>query len=220
MNSILFEHLAFEVNTLDEALSLNKSSDAPMYVYGRYSNDFLTKMYMLQAKHNYGYVGLLFAPEEVDKVLRHINIFNRFTFGLIPEKIDKTVYLKIYDFFIFSKLSVSYITWIGSLMLKPNRGDVIKINGQTVNIPVCPECPLKAKGCSKERLFFEIYHPEKEMPSINDFDSFCEIQREFSQKIAQDVGAVTKKEMGVFKVARESIGIRSQFWIDPFMIYG
>lgn len=219
MNSITIDRLAFETITPEEALSKDKGSSS-LYVYGRYSNDFLTKMYKLQAKHNYGYIGLLFAPEETDKVLRHINIFNRFTFGLVPEKIDKSVYQKIYDFFMFSKLSTSYITWIGSLMLKPNRGDVIKINGERVDVPGCPKCHLKAKGCSKERLFFEIYHPEKGMPSVNDFNSFCKIQREFSQKIAQDAITVTKKEIGSLKVARESMGIRSQFWLDPFMIYG
>lgn len=209
----------FNLYSIEEALQLKESS-FPLYVYGKYGKDLLTGLHLLQSKTQVVYAGISFKNDEIDKVLRHINIYGTYTFGLYPESYDFNVFEKIYDFFLYSNLSSVYIAWFSSLMLKPNRGNVVSVNDRVIFLPECGECFLKTKGCCKAVIFPDVFHPDNGLPSFEVLDTYCGIVRYFSQRIADDVFSFSDKDMDSFEKTRQSLGIKNQYWLDPFMIYG
>jgi hypothetical protein len=197
-----------------------RDTDEPVHIYGKYDLGFIDDLYRLQNIRGFAHVLMLFESTEVERVLKHINIFDGFSFSLVPLVIERDVYEGIFNFFLHSPMSVTYITWISSLMLRPVAPFEISLNGASVNYAPCPEsCPLRARNCSKGFLFAGIYHPLKCIPNDEEVDRFCLIQLEYSERIFREVEAISPSEMEVFKKTRESLGIRSQFWIDPYGIY-
>ncbi len=209
-----------ELWDLEELLDRPKTEGA-VHVYGRYSPGFIDGLYRLQNLVNSAHVLTLFESGEVEKVLRHINIFDAFSFTLVPSVIERDVYEKIYSFFVFSRISVSYITWISSLILKPkSREFALTLNDKAIGLRVCPKgCPLRLRNCSRLFLFTQIYHPLKNFPGREEFERFCLIELEYSERISKELDALSQSEMDIFDKTRKSLGIRSQFWIDPYGIY-
>jgi hypothetical protein len=193
-----------------------------VHVYGRYGLEFIDDLYRLQNLKNSAHVLVLFESAEVERVLRHMNIFDGFSFTLVPSVIDRDVYEKMFTFFLHSPMSVSYITWISSLILKPNvREFYPTIDGKPVGLEACRrDCPLRLRNCSRGFLFTQIYHPLKGIPKKEELDIFCRIELEFSERISREIEALSQSEMEIFDRTRKSLGIRSQFWIDPYGTYG
>jgi hypothetical protein len=222
LDTLTIGKFKFNIYSGQEAAALEAIS-TPIYVYDKYSNNLIRNLNILYGKTRVACIGLLFNNNDVDKVLRHINIFDSYTFVLIPEDINLSVYKKIYDFFIFSPMSSTYIHWFGSLLLKPNRPqetDMVACNGENVSVSKCGDCFLSVKGCNKKTIFTEIYHPLKNAPAENNYAKFCFIQRHFSRQIVSDMQKITQDDLNVFKLTKETIGAQSRYWIDPFRIYG
>lgn len=191
------------------------------YYYSVYNEQqTINKLFELQIRQNFANVILLFDNEKLNNLLTHINVFDFFCYTLIPEDIDKEVYKRIYDFFFYSPLSVSYITWVGSLIFKPKiNTNSVKINGENINLGNCNGCFLQKRNCSKIIPFLNIYHPEKEL-NTGDIELMCTILRDFSVKVFNDFSSVLSCEsFKPFALARKSVGIKNHYWLNPFGVY-
>ncbi|MDA8239151.1 MAG: hypothetical protein M0Z67_02140 [Nitrospiraceae bacterium] len=198
----------------------SKAETAPYYIFDRYGVDFLDRLYMLQSCVTACHALVLFEPRDTEKVLRHINILDGFTFTLVPTEIDPEVYGSIYEFFMHSRLSTSYITWISKLLLRPHREvGSVTFNDIPVEYAKCQEiCPMRVKDCSKGLLFTELFHPMKEFPTDDDFRKFCAVHKEYSLRIVQDY-LNSDLDLPEFSRIRRNFGIRNQYWIDPQRIF-
>lgn len=219
MHKLQIGRFVFTFYSIKEALEL-KEIPLTVYVYDKYGKDLLTGLHLLQSKTHVAYVGILFKDEDIDKVLRHINIYGTYTFGLYPENHKFETYKKIYDFFMYSRLSATYISWFSSLILKPNRAGEIFVDDKQVSLPECRDCFLKMKGCRKEVIFPDVFHPDKGIPLIEELNSHCDIVRHFAMEAVKDISLFQEEDAESFRKTRESMGIQGQYWIDPFMIYG
>lgn len=192
----------------------------PAYVFDSYGEAFVDSLYLLQHKVNAASVLVLFKPDELDRLLRHINIFTRFSFTLVPEVVSRELFEKIYEFFFFSPLSESYITWAGSLVLRYR--DPLKevfVTDKPLKYEPCPEtCILRHKNCTKGALSTFLIHPFKEIPSEDEMDIVCEVQMEFTRRAAVDIRE-TDPNLDSFDKARRGVGIRNQYWLDPYGIF-
>jgi len=223
MITIEFEGNLFKMQDVGELIRSDvKDYHAASYLYGTYGPDLLKGLYLAQNRCSAISATILFQPEDTDNLLRHINIFSTFSFTLVPTKIDPGVYKRIYDFFMYSPLSVTYVTWMSSLILKPARIiREIRIDGKRVIFPSCQgsECFLAHRNCSKGLVFQQLFHPERGVPTEKDMESFCGIQRSFSEMIARDLSSQSEKAMETFRTTRKSLGIERQYWVDPLNIY-
>jgi len=199
---------------------LSKAEITPHYIFDRYGVDFLDRLYMLQSCVTACHALVLFEPRDTEKVLRHINILDGFTFSLVPAEIDPGVYADIYEFFMHSRLSTSYITWMSKLLLRPHREvSRVTFNDIPVEYAKCPQtCPMRVKDCSKGLLFTELFHPMKEFPTDDDFQKFCTVHKEYSLRIVQDY-LNSDLDLTEFSRIRRNFGIRNQYWIDPQRIF-
>lgn len=180
----------------------------------------LDNLFELQINQNFAHICLLFPNDKVDTVLRHINVYDFFTYTLIPEKVDFEIYEKIYDFFFFSPLSVAYITWIGSLIFLPKiSSDTVTVNNSLIKLGNCESCFLKERNCNKIVPFMNIFHPDKEF-NLEELNLMCEILRNFSQKIYKDLTEyLVLEDLKAFSLARQSVGIERHYWLNPWKIY-
>lgn len=190
--------------------------------YCLHDDDFVDKLFQFSTKKRYGHILVGFPNEKVRTVLQHINVFDFFSYTLIPEKIEKEVYDEIYDFFVFSPMSVAYLTWVGSLVMKPEKKAETVIINQRERYDIktkCDGCNLLVKGCSSLVPFVHSFHPEIEF-NENRIKKMCSIINEFSLKIAKDITEeLDVKGFNSFNRARQSLGINSHYWLDPFGIY-
>ena len=197
-----------------------KTETTPYYIFDKYGVDFLDRLYMLLNSAAACHALLLFEPQDTENVLRHINILDGVTFTLVPTKIDPKVYDRIYEFFMRSRLSTAYITWISKLLLRPHKAiATASFNGMPVEYSRCPEdCPVLSKGCSKSLLFTELFHPMKELPSDDEMRKFCAIHQDYSLRIVQDY-LNSDLDLQEFHKVRRNFGIRNQYWIDPQRLF-
>lgn len=207
----------------------------PAYLYGRYATGVFAPVYALQARRIPAMVNLVFANEDVTKVLRQASAFNCATFTFIPETFDLETYEYLYEQMVFSPRTSSYMTWFGSLALQPYRHPRIQpkvsiyaqnsvrgrsVIGMDVRLPPCPaDCILlQGKQCGKDILFPEIYNPLRGVPSLADWDAFCHIQRHFALRLAKDWQQLAEDVTMVGKM-RDDMNIKSMFWLDPYVQY-
>ncbi|MHB8880005.1 MAG: hypothetical protein ACYC69_00685 [Thermodesulfovibrionales bacterium] len=197
-----------------------KTEVMPYYIFDKYGVDFLDRLYMILNSAAACHALVLFDPHDTENVLRHINILDGVTFTLVPTKIDPEVYDRIYEFFMRSRLSTAYITWISKLLLKPHKEiNSASFNGIPVEYSRCPEdCPVLSKGCSKGLLFTELLHPMKELPSDDEMREFCAIHQDYSLRIVQDY-LNSDLDLQEFHKVRRNFGIRNQYWIDPQRLF-
>lgn len=190
--------------------------------YCMYDDDFVDRLFQFSNKNRYGHILVGFPENRVQTVLQHINVFDFFSYTLIPQRIEREVYEEIYNFFVFSPMSVAYITWAGSLVMKPEKkADTVIINQQKPYFikTRCEGCPLLLKDCSSLVPFIHSFHPEMEF-NEDRIEKMCEILREFSLRIAKDISeGLDIKSLNSFGQARQSLGIKSHYWLDPFGIY-
>lgn len=223
MFAIEFEDNRFLLETAEEFVSSKvKDHDAGSHVYGRYGLDLLRNLYVAQNRSRAISATILFEPSDTDKLLKHINIFNTFSFTLVPTRVEMDIYKQIYEFFMYSPLSVTYITWISSLMLKPARAiQNMRIDGNEIRFPVCTEqeCFLANRNCSKGLIFQQLLHPDRGLPSEDDMQSLCGIQRHFSELIAKDLSAAPLESIETVDAGSNGPGSRRHYWMDPFNIY-
>lgn len=197
----------------------NGGADLHKHFCEIYDHQTPDRLYLLQQKTTYASIHLTFKTEEVGRVLRHINIFNRFTFTLVPTEVEEEVYRQIYEFFFFSRLSETYISWFSSLLLRFRRPiSENTVNGRAAEFRSCGTCPLQAKNCSKGALSVFILNPFVDSTDERRMDAFCEIERKYVTRLANDL-LESMPDLESFEKARASIGIRSQFWIDPFGLF-
>lgn len=198
--------------------------DKGNHFYTTYNVDKTVEdMFNFHIKKQFGNIIMLTNNENIDTTLTHINVFDTFCYTLIPQNINKQIYEKIYNYFFHSPMSVSYITWIGSLMFKPIvKSSIVYINGKQIDMGKCDRnCFLKKRNCSKIIPFLNVYHPEKQTDIISDVNQMCEILREFSVKLYQDFQNVVENEqfLNSFKETRLSVGIKQHYLLDPWGIY-
>lgn len=210
----------FKYRYLPEVGADESAQDTCRYIFDKYSEEFLERLYRLQGSLSACHALVLFEPSQADVVLRHINIIDGFTFTLVPTEVNKDVYEQIYTFFMTSPLSVAYITWIAKLILSPYKEvDSLSFNRTPMRYSPCwLGCQLKAKACSKPLLFTELFHPMKHLPTDEDFTAFCDIHREFSFRIVRDYLESTC-DVRQFDTMRKSVGVNHQYWIDPQRIF-
>jgi len=213
---------SFDLYPADEAVKLDDDIKKPLYIYGEYSEEFLDALYLIHGLKRPTAVIVSCNLDNLNRLLRHTNIFHTFTFTVVPDVICEEAYEKMYDFLMFSPMSTSYVTWLSSLMLSTTRQITdIDLDGKKVFYGQCSKntCPLAIRGCSKGVLFSNLFYPGRQTPVDSDFEKFCNIQRKFSEKIARDVTFIPETELEVFRNTRQSLGIQNQFWIDPYGIY-
>ncbi|MEJ2068404.1 MAG: hypothetical protein P8Y09_10790 [Deltaproteobacteria bacterium] len=138
----------------------------------------------------------------------------------MPKRASIKTFSKVYNFFFFSRMSESFITWAGSLILKyRKKNPAIIACGKHLSYPPCDDsCFLPRKNCSKNHLATFFLHPSRRLPSEKEISLMCDIQREFSLKALADMkeGA---DDLHLFDKARKSTGIKTQYWLDPLSLY-
>lgn len=216
-----------------ESLEIRFSSDVALsyknldiykkgeHFFSRYTGqNTLDNLFELQINQNFAHICLLFTNENVETVLRHINVYDFFVYTMIPERIDFETFEKIYDFYFYSPLSVSHITWIGSLIFSPQvSSNEVIVNHSIIKLGNCGDCFLKERNCSKIVPFMNTFHPEKPF-NLEEINIMCEILRYFSQKVYQDFNEKFHEEdLHAFSMARKSVGIKNHYWLNPWGIY-
>jgi hypothetical protein len=169
------------------------------------------------------HVLLLFEPGETLNILRHINIFDSFTFTLIPSVIDKVVYDEIFKFFFQSPMSTSLITWPLKLIARPQMTvKDVSINQDTFHFPEACLCPLSQRNCSRAYLLAELFHPLKAVPNDDQLADFCSLHLHYSKLACEKIINYTDRQEDNFfgfSETKKSIGIRSRFWLDPHGVF-
>lgn len=198
----------------------DKFTDFSHYYCNYDVNETINNLFNLQVRRNFANIVILFSEKDLDVLLRHINVYDFFSYTLIPDFVSPDIYSKIYDFFFFSPLSVSYITWVGSLIFQPKLiSNKVEVNGELVDLGECGECILAKRNCSKIVPFLNLYHPEKE-PTDSEINIMCDILRKFSLKIFQDFeNNFINENFLSFSYARQSVGIKSHYLLDVWGIY-
>jgi hypothetical protein len=215
--SLTYQHVASIVT--DKGVPEEHLKTA-FHTFERYDADFNYRLNLLYNNVPSTHILVLFDPQDISRVLKHINIFGTFTFTLVPETISFDVYQQIYRFFMTDPQSITFITWFSKLILRPWRElHTLRFGGTEIAYKPCdPACPLRAKLCSKQLLFTELFHPMKELPTDDDFELFCDIHRHFSVRIARDY-VNDDLMLDNLQRFREESGMRNQFWIDPQELY-
>jgi hypothetical protein len=199
----------------------DSSPQGPAYVYDIYSLDLVDRLYVLQNNVKAANIIVLFKESEVEHALRHINIFNNFSFTMVPEALDPSIYEKLFSFYLYSQLSEVYITWLGSLIFRYRESiGKLAVDAQQIRFSQCDaQCPLLLKNCSKGALFTYLFHPLRSLPSDTEMDMFCSVQREYSSKMASAV-LQADTDIKSFENIRKGIGIHgSQYWLDPLDLF-
>lgn len=193
----------------------------PVFINAVYGLDAIDRLQDVEARGAVAHVRLLFKGAEIHRVLRHLNMFDFFTFTLIPSEVSSEVYEEIYTFFMYSPMSSVCITWLTTLFAAPHPDSA----GYTFDgfrpeekYGACPgSCPLKMRRCSKPYLMTELYHPSRSLPSQEEFALFCLLELEYSQRMARDIMSLSDSELDMFARMRADHGIRSQYWLDPML---